>query len=410
MVHNWGHMLSAIKQFNKTVWFLLISSFAIGFISQMVWPFLALILYRKYGLNEFQTGLFLFAAVMVRATFGFYVGNLSDRIGRRKVIFVGFLSGMSGMYIMASTDNMWWMLLGATLNTLAWGMVQNPGKALMTDMMSDRVVKDAALQLKFFSLNLARAFGPAFGVFIGFTGQANTFYWVGHIYIIVSIIALVIFNLEKPLKHTKSTRDQSFRALFALLSKDHAFLMLVVGFTLVLMAYMQMTMSLLQYIRLSSIINIEVTFASMLTLNGLTIVIFQFPLAAALKNIPPFRRTILGVCLFVLAFFIFAFFTQNGGYGLYIAMFCLSIGEAILFPTINILIDRMAPEHLKGSYFGASGLNSFGVAAAPLIGGYLLQDYGGQVLWLFMAFICALVGLLFYLAQTAKRPDFATSH
>ena len=400
-------MLASIKKFNLTVWFILASGFAIGFISQMVWPFLALILYRKYGLNEFQTGLFLFSAVMVRATFGFYVGNLSDRIGRRKVIFVGFLVGMSGVYIMAITTNMWWMLLGATLNTMAWAFVQNPGKALMTDMMEERTVKDTALQLKFFSMNLSRAFGPAFGVFIGLTGQGDTFLWVGHTYILVAVFALVIFNLEKPLKRTKSAHDQSFKALFALLAKDHAFLMLVVGFTLVLMCYMQMTMSLLQYIRLSGIANLEVTFASMLTLNGLTIVIFQFPLAAALKNIPPFQRTILGVFLFVLAFFIFAFFTQNGGYGLYIAMFTLSLGEAILFPTINILIDRMAPEHLKGSYFGASGLNSFGVAAAPLVGGYLLQDYGGQVLWLFMAFTSAMVGLLFYLAQTAKRPNFA---
>ena len=400
-------MLAAMKKFNLTVWFLLMSSFCIGFFSQMVWPFLALILYNKYGLNEFQTGLFLFSAVMVRAIFGFYVGNLSDRVGRRKVIFAGFVSGMLGMYIMASTDNMWWMLLGATLNTLAWGMIQNPGKALMTDMMSERAVKDAALQLKFFAVNLARAFGPAFGVFIGLTGQADTFFWVGHIYIMVCVIALIVFNLEKPLKRTKSALDQSFKALFGLLAKDHAFSMLVAGFTLVLMAYMQMTMSLLQYIRLSGIANLEVTFASMLALNGLTIVIFQFPLAAALKNIAPFHRTLLGVCLFVAAFFIFAFFTQNGGYGLYIAMFTLSLGEAILFPTISILIDRMAPEHLKGSYFGAAGLNSFGVAAAPLIGGYLLQDYGGQVLWLFMAFTSALVGLLFYRAQTAKRPDFS---
>lgn len=400
-------MLAHIKQFNITIWFLLIANFSVGFMAQMVWPFLALFLYREYGLNEFQTGLFLFSAVIVRAFLGFYVGNMSDRFGRRKIIVAGYAMGMVGMYIMATTDNLWWMLLGATLNTTAWGFVQNPSKALMTDMLPTREAKDVALQVVFFTMNLARAFGPALGVLIGLTGQDSTFLWVGHTYVIVIVISLVIFRLEKPLKHTKSNRDQSFKALFGLLAKDHAFLLLVVAFTLSLVTYMQMSMSLVQYIRVSGIIPLETTFAALLTLNGLTIVIFQFPLASLLKKVEPFHRTVIGISLFMVAFFIFAFFTKNGGAGLYIAMFTLSIGEAILFPTINILIDRMAPEHLKGSYFGAAGLNAFGVASAPLIGGYLLQDFGGQTLWLVMAALSLFVGVLFYVAQTAKRPDFA---
>lgn len=403
-------MLQALKKFNLTIWFLLVANFSVGFMAQMVWPFLALFLYRKYGLNEFQTGLFLFSAVVVRAFLGFYIGNISDRFGRRKVIFTGYVIGMTSMYIMATTDNLWVMLLGATLNTTAWGFVQNPSKALMTDLLSTREDKDIVLQVVFFTMNLARAFGPALGVLIGITGQDSTFLWVGHIYVIVVIVSLFIFRIEKPVKRAKTKQDQSFKALFALLAKDHAFLLLVVAFTLSLVTYMQMSMSLVQYIRLSGIIPLEITFARLLALNGLTIVIFQFPLASLLKNVEPFQRTIIGVSLFMVAFFIFAFFTKNGGYGLYIAMFTLSVGEAILFPTINILIDRMAPEHLKGSYFGAAGLNAFGVAAAPLIGGYLLQGYGGQTLWLVMAVLSLLVGVLFYFAQTAKRPDFATNH
>lgn len=399
-------MFAQIKQFNLTIWFLLIANFSVGFMAQMVWPFLALFLYRQHGLNEFETGLFLFSAVVVRALLGFYVGNMSDRFGRRKIIFTGYVMGMTGFYIMAFTNNLWWMLLGATLNTTAWGFVQNPSKALMTDLLPSRELKDVALQVVFFAMNLARAFGPAFGVLIGLTGQDSTFLWVGHTYVVVIIFAAIMFNLEKPLKRTLSKRDQSFKALFGLLAKDHAFLLLVVAFTLSLLTYMQMSMSLVQYIRVSGILPLETTFAALLTLNGLTIVIFQFPMAKLLKNVEPFNRTIIGVILFMVSFFIFAFFTKNGGFPIYLAMFTLSVGEAILFPTINILIDRMAPDHLKGSYFGAAGLNAFGVASAPLIGGYLLQDYGGQTLWFVMAIISMLVGVLFYFAQTAKRPDF----
>ncbi|MGL6469163.1 hypothetical protein ACSZNP_18460 [Aeromonas hydrophila] len=46
-------------------------------------------------------------------------------------------------------------------------------------------------------------------------------------------------------------------------------------------------------------------------------------------------------------------------------MFLLSVGEAVLFPLFNVLIDEMAPAHLKGSYFGASALAGLGWALSP---------------------------------------------
>lgn len=40
---------------------------------------------------------------------------------------------------------------------------------------------------------------------------------------------------------------------------------------------------------------------------------------------------------------------------------------------MSVQIDRLAPAHLKGSYFGAASLYSAGFALGPLVGGWLLS-------------------------------------
>ena len=67
----------------------------------------------------------------------------------------------------------------------------------------------------------------------------------------------------------------------------------------------------------------------------------------------------------------------------------LSVGEAILFPTLQLQVDRMAPAHLRGSYFGAAGLSGLGFGAGPFVGGLLLEYAGGPAT--FWVTACAVI-------------------
>ena len=48
------------------------------------------------------------------------------------------------------------------------------------------------------------------------------------------------------------------------------------------------------------------------------------------------------------------------------AIVVMSVAETILFPTMNVHIDRLAPDHLRGAYFGAASFYDLGFALAPL--------------------------------------------
>lgn len=402
-------MFAAAKEFNKTVWFIILATFMTRFTFLMVWPFLALVLYNDFGLNEFEIGVYMTLAVSIGVGAGLFMGNLSDRIGRRKVIMAGLFFTIISMLGIANASNIYIIWVATTIGSIARGMVEDPGKALMTDMMTSREAKDLAIQMRYFFLNVGAAFGPLTGVYLGIGGQQSSFNIVAIGYLVYLALAAIIFKMENPLGKSHQEKDQSLGALFRLLRLDHAFMIFVFATFLMSLAYAQIDIGLLQFLRLESFENIAKLYGILLFTNGMTIIIFQFPVLKLLENVGPMKKSYLGACLFTLGFLLFSF-TYNGvEWMLILAMFIMSLGEAIVFPTISIVVDRMAPAHLKGSYFGASGFGYYGFAFAPILGGWLLHNFGGQAMWLVVTLISASVIPLFYIAQTAKRPDFAKS-
>lgn len=66
-------MFAAAKEFNKTVWFIILATFMSRFTFLMVWPFLALVLYNEFGLNELEIGTFMTIAVSLGVGCGFFM-------------------------------------------------------------------------------------------------------------------------------------------------------------------------------------------------------------------------------------------------------------------------------------------------------------------------------------------------
>jgi MFS family permease len=78
------------------------------------------------------------------------------------------------------------------------------------------------------------------------------------------------------------------------------------------------------------------------------------------------------------------------------SMIVLTIGEILVFPAGSVLLDQLAPEGMRGTYFGASGFRSLGHFIGPWFGGWLLQGWGGQVLFVTIAGIVMASTLLYY--------------
>ncbi|QJR17446.1 MFS transporter [Pelagibacterium halotolerans] len=392
-------MLTAVRQFNLTIWLVILSTFAGRFVLFMIWPFLAILLHRKFGLNEFEVGIFLALATAAGVVFGFYVGYLSDKLGRRKIMIAGLVLSIISMIVLGTADSLLMLFAGTLLQALARPMVEDPGRALMTDMVQDRDVKDMALHVRYFALNVGAATGPMLGAAAGLTGQQATFLLLGAVYGLYLAAAAIVFNIERPLQGSTMAANFSLGDVVRVLRRDNAFMLFVFAGLICSIAYGQIDAGLVQYLQQQSVVDIATLYAFLIGTNAATIVVFQFPLLKLTAGISPFLRAMIGVTLFAAGFLGFGLTPVEPPFALLVAMFILSLGEAILFPTMNIIIDRLAIPEMKGSYFGAFSFSVFGFALAPLVGGSLLYWFGGLVLWLLMTFFSVLVALLFFLAD-----------
>ncbi len=121
-----------------------------------------------------------------------------------------------------------------------------------------------------------------------------------------------------------------------------------------------------------------------------------------LEHVPLFLRTRIGMMLMALAQIGFMLTPADLPWGWALACFVMSLGEVIAFPTLNVQIDRLAPAHLRGSYFGASALYSLGFAVSPLVGGMVIDSLNSN--WLFgLCFaLCLMMIWLYWLAENSQ--------
>ncbi|HED4089708.1 TPA: MFS transporter, partial [Kluyvera ascorbata] len=116
-----------------------------------------------------------------------------------------------------------------------------------------------------------------------------------------------------------------------------------------------------------------------LVTNACTVLVFQTFIVRFMAQMTLPRRILMGGAVFFLAQLSF-FSIRSTDMGLWLSATCLfSMGEAILMPNLNILLDQLAPAEHRGAYLGASTLSTLGIAVGPLIGGVLLAMTGAGV-------------------------------
>lgn len=401
-------MFRTISQFTPVVWLIILATMASRFVFFMVWPYLAVILHRDHGLDTFEVGAFLSLSGLSAAVSGLYVGYLSDRFGRRRVIMIGLFVAIMTLCLLGLTETLWVILVAMVVESIASNAIETPGRALLTDELDDREAKDLALHMRYYALNLGAAFGPLVGVAWGLTGQQQTFLIVAGVMAVYLVVAGVIF-FRSPRRGPVASKAFSFAEAIAVLARDRAFQIFVLALGIGGIAYSQLEAGLIQYIQQGGVID-PVTFYPKVTfVNAATVLVLQFPLLALLSRIAPLYRAMLGIGLMGFSFAMIAVVPITSQYTILFAVVVLSIGEVILFPTINLIIDRMAPGEMKGSYFGASSLAGFGFALGPLVGGGLLHIGGGPTLWWTMAALCGLVAWLYRLAEAGRRKGVAAA-
>ena len=117
--------------FPPLVWIVILGTFMVRTSFFMVWPFLSILLYREYDLSASGIGMLLGGAAVLSCLIGFYVGWLSDRLGRRTILLLGCVLSCGAYLLLGFGHSLWLIALGVFGSGLSYAFIDTPGKALM---------------------------------------------------------------------------------------------------------------------------------------------------------------------------------------------------------------------------------------------------------------------------------------
>ncbi|WP_032554478.1 MDR family MFS transporter [Vibrio splendidus] len=388
-----------IKRFNFSVWTVLTGTLLARTSYFMAWPFLIVFLYEDYGASAIEVGTMLAVSAVVGAGTGLYSGYLSDKLGRKWVMVLGSWIASISYTGIALASEVWQFYVLIMMTGLMRPMIEAPAKAVIGDNLKDSKDRELALNIRYFLLNLGGALGPLIGITLALSQPQNLFFVAGGTYVAYGVWLLL--GIERKGTFTKPDPSQlpNFAATLNVIRKDNIFVKLMVANFIMMFVYAQVESSIPQVIVRSSIADAAKLIAGLVLVNTLTIIVFQFPMLKWLEHVPLFFRTRIGMILMAIAQIGFLFTPNDWPLGWGIACFILSLGEVIAFPTLNVQIDRMAPPHLRGSYFGAAALYSLGFAIAPLLGGVVIEMLSAYWLFVLCFILCLVMIWLYWLAE-----------
>jgi MFS family permease len=391
--------------FPPVVWTMLLGTFMVRAAFFMVWPFLAIILERQFHLSPSEIGGVLGTAFLSSAIVGFYSGNLSDRCGRQPVMLAGCLGAVGAYMLLAVADTVAAYTIAAFLAGFSRAVIEAPSKAVIADYIDQQRRRDLAFHARYFLINVGGAVGPLVALAFGLSAIQAAFWVTAAAYAVFAGAVVLAFHRAPEHAHIAGRNATTMVDAVRILKTDRPFLLLLIAMAFTMFAYAQQESTLIQHVTLEGGGLAVGLVTTLVVTNAVTVVLFQYPLLRALGGLDPYVRTYIGLTLFAAAFAGYAFLPAASVLPWIGVTWVLSVGEVILFPTLQLQVDRMAPPYMKGSYFGAAGLSGLGFGLGPFAGGFMLQHLGGPITFGLTACCSVLAGVCCRAAsRRAARP------
>jgi len=384
--------MKALKTFHPIVTSLLLGTVMVRAASLMSMPFLAIYLSKTTAMNPVLIGLVIGMGPLTSTVGSFIGGTLSDLFGRKKLMFSAlFIYGMVFVGF-ATAKAPWVFLLLNAVNGLCRAFFEPTSQALMSDL-TPQAKRVRLFSLRYTAINVGATVGPLLGALFGSVAANLAFFITAAVYFMY-LISLIILFMIFPIQQAGETSAHkiTFASAIRVISKDKALFYFILAGIMVNLGYSQIESTLPQYLK-DSLANGVLLYSVLLSLNAVTVVVLQILLMRFTEKLSMLKGLIVGTVLMSMGYF---GFSQSHGWVMFIlSMLVLTLGEIFVFPLGGVIIDRLASEKLRGTYFGANGLRSIGFFAGPWLGGLLFDATNGSVLYLMTAGV-VLFGIVLY--------------
>ncbi|EKT4472505.1 MFS transporter [Pseudomonas putida] len=373
-------MLAAIKRYPHTVRLLLTTTFTLTIARALTLPHLVVYLADNFQLPISQIGLLIGGALIVASLLSLYGGHLVDTLSNHALVSIStLLFALAFVGAVASRSALPFFFCLVLIN-LALAVVDIAAKAGFCALLP---VDERAevFAIKYTLSNVGYAAGPLLGVAML---ELND-----HVPFLASALlglamCLAYWRLgDRSLQASAPDKPAAGFGQVALgLARDRRLVCFTAGGVLSAVVFGQFTAYLSQYLVVTSNPTAAARLIGYLvTTNAVTVIALQYLIGRRISRQRLMPWLLAGMGLFIAGLLGFALAGSVLAWCL--AMLVFTLGEIIVIPAEYMFIDLIAPEHLRGVYYGAQNLSNLGAALGPVMVGFALAHlWPGAVFYL----------------------------
>lgn len=332
---------------------------------------------EAFQATPMQLGLLVASFSIMQFIFSPIFGSVSDRYGRRPVLFFSLLGTSAGFLLVGFATTLWMVFAGRILDGITGGNIST-AQAYIADVTS-RKNRAKGMGLIGAAFGLGFVLGPAIGGILSKYGNHVPFIFAGAM-AFCNAVALYFFLPESLKKNGTVRKLNRFTELFDSLT-DARFRMvaivnflIVTGFSIMTTAFALYTLNRFGYTAEQN--------GYLFAYIGVLAVLMQGGVFGRLaERLGESILVVIGCLMLAVSLFAVPYVgPQFGGLaGLLVGIAFFSIGNSIASPALTSLASKHAPEHEQGKTLGVmqSGA-SLARAVGPLLAGYLLNNSLGQ--------------------------------
>jgi predicted MFS family arabinose efflux permease len=354
-----------------------------------LWSYVGIWSVTRLHASPGEVGVVYAINALAAASAGYFGGRLSDRLGRRFMICLGWGGEAAAALALTAVGNR--SYLGFALIVVA-GAASGPGfaatNAVVADLIPSGRQESAYATLRVIS-NIGYAAGPPLAALAIVGGHwAHLFIGAGVLGMASAVVAATFLGAPAAAPAPKDSGPAARKAHDIL--RNAPFLLLLLSTLLAFIVYVAyenvLPIAAVSYLKLH-----PTTWGLLAVINPVVVTLGQIRVTRAVQRISPTQR-LAGALLLMGTPFLLLILNASVAM-IAVVIFVFAVGEMIWVPTSQVLAARLAPPDARGAYMGAFGASgSVAWAIGPLIALNLLGAHGPAETWIFFASASVLAG------------------
>lgn len=386
-------MLAALKHYPAAVRLLLVTTFTLTVARALTLPYLVVYLADNFQLSVSQIGLLIGGALIAASLLSLYGGHLVDTLRNHTLVSASTLVFALAFVAAISSRSAVLFFLCLVLINLALAVVDIAAKAGFCALLP--VERRAEVfAIKYTLSNVGYAIGPMLGVAMLELDDHLPFFASA---LIGMGMCLAYWRLgERTLKASAPAQPGAGFAQVALgLARDRRLVCFTLGGVLSAVVFGQFTAYLSQYLVVTTSASEAARLVGYLvTTNAVTVIALQYLIGRRISRQQLMPWLLAGMALFIAG--LLGFSLAGSVLAWCLAMLVFTLGEIIVIPAEYMFIDLIAPEHLRGVYYGAQNLSNLGAALGPVMVGLVLGHWWPGLIFYLLVLSVILAGVFYW--------------